>query len=110
MTRTQLIAEIVDEIACGTPSGKFDAAYFLDTLMDEQRVTCHDVAVLLTMNELSEAHTNVADRMREQITHDAIEFFTNDQRGIDHIDDLMAEAERERQADEEFERKYGEAA
>lgn len=108
--RQRIIAELADDIACGEFDGKFTTAFFLDTLMDDQRVNATDVAVLLCLNEFTDAHMNTQERLQNMVREAAVEFFTNDERGRDHINDKLAEAERERAADEEFERQYARSA
>lgn len=104
--RAELIAEIADEISCGESYGKYCAAFFMDSLLDDGRITADDVAILLTRNDYSDAHIAVADRLREMVKQSAVEFFTNG-RGTDYIDDKLAEERAEAEADAEFDRKYG---
>jgi len=90
--RTDLIAEMADDIACGTAvAGGFDAAFFLDSLIDQGRVSAVDVAVLLTCGEHSEQHIFTADLLRGMVKADAIQYFTNSDRGIDFVNDMLAE-------------------
>ena len=88
--RQKLIAEIADEISCGESFGKYDAAFFLESLIDGGRVTADDVAVLLTRGQYSESHIYVADKLREIVKEDVVEFFTEGH-GIRYINDRLAE-------------------
>lgn len=104
--RSKLIADLADDIACGTPAEKYDAAFFLDALLDSRRVTSDHVAVLLTMSEHSDAHNYVSDYVREMVKQSAVEFFTSDPRGADFIDEKLAEERAEAEADAEYRMKY----
>ena len=96
MSKARLIADISDDIVCGTAHGKYDAAYFLDGLMDEQSVTALDVSILLLSHQDSEEHMYVSERVRELVEAEAIKFFSDEPAGQDYVSDLMAEIERDR--------------
>jgi hypothetical protein len=89
--REELIAELADDIASGERHGNFDAAFFLDSLIDQSRVSAVDVAVLLTCSELSDKHIFTADLVRGMVKADCIHYFTNSDRGIDYVDALLTE-------------------
>jgi len=97
--RTKLIAELADEIACGNNFGVYDASFFLDTLIDDQRITSDDVAILLTHNDLSDTRISVEERLRKLVEAAAVEFFTNG-RGADFVDERLAEERADRDEDE----------
>lgn len=108
--RAKMIADIADDISCGFGAGKYDRAFFLDSLMDNQRVTADDMDMLLTSSETNyDRRCAVRERICELVKQDAIEFFTNGD-GTDFIDERLALAEKEREADAEYEMKYGSAA
>ena len=89
--REELIAELADDISTGDRRGGFDAAFFLDSLLDQSRVSAVDVAVLLTCGEHSDKHIFTADLVRGMVKADAIQYFTNSDRGIDFVNDMLAE-------------------
>lgn len=104
--RADMIEDFADDISCGEKIGGYDAAFFLDSLIDDQRVEAADVAVLLCLGHHTDAHIRVSDRLREMIKQDAIEFFTNG-RGVELIDDKIAEEIADEEADAAYQRKYG---
>ena len=110
MKRADLINELADDISCGDRFGEFDAAFFLDSLIDSNRVTPLDVAVLLTKSEHADAHIETADRLRLMVQREAIEYFTSNERGIEFIDDRLADIRAEEESDAEYLAKYGETA
>ena len=89
-TRKDLIDDIAGDIAEGYSNGKFDAAYFLDSLMDDRQVEAHHVAILLNGGH---AEYDVEKRIREMVKAAAVSFFSEDDRGIDYISDRLAEIE-----------------
>jgi hypothetical protein len=104
MTRAYLIKLLAEDISCGYPS-RYDSAYFLDTLLDDRRVTAAQVAILLNLDERNDTRIDVADRIRELVKSEAVKFFSDDERGKQHVSDLLAEQERDRAADEECARR-----
>ena len=105
MTRTDLIKSLADDISCGWPLGRYDAAYFLDTLLDDRRVTAAQVEILLNLDDDNNTRIDVADRIRELVKSEAVKFFTSDERGKQYVSDLLAEQERDHAADEEYARR-----
>ena len=100
MTRTELIAELAQDIAEGNHMTKFGRAFFLDTLMDSGRVSPDFVDVLL--DKRHEAHYSVIDSIIEMVKIDATRFLTDDPRGQDYISDRLAEIERANAEDRAF--------
>lgn len=109
-TRASLIAELADEIACGSKVGGVDAAYFLDSLINESLVTSDDTGLLYTAargrRPLTDAHQSTVDRIEKLIRAEAAKWFTTNPRGIEHINETLAKSER----DEQDERLYRIAA
>ena len=100
--RTTLIDGLANDISCGHAAGRYDAAFFLDSLIDAGRVSAVDVAVLLTCDQLSDKHIDTSDRLRLMLQKEAIEFFTTHDDGILYIDDKLAEDERDSAVDRAY--------
>jgi len=86
----RLIAELAEDISCGDRFGEYDAGFFLDSLLDERRVTPDDVAILLTRNEMTDAHVDTSGRVRAMVMQSAADFSANNDLGIDFIDGRLA--------------------
>lgn len=108
MTRTQLIAEIAEDIASGFQKHVVTRADVMDILYNEERLKMPEIERLMSMDDDVRAEARAVIEAKVKVG--AIDYLRNVDRGMLYIDDKMSEAERERQADEEFERKYGEAA
>jgi len=106
MNRKEMIDDIATDIADGHAVGGYATHQFIDILLDEDKIDCAALAVLLNGGEWESI---VKDGIRGQVKEEAVKFFT-DGLGSHYIDDRMAEQRAEAESDAEFERKYGRAA
>jgi hypothetical protein len=92
MNRKKIIEEVADDISCGI-THYVSTADIIDWMMDEGKISPATVAGLLSIDQ--DVRLECSYNLRQLVEAEAVNFFTNNDRGIEYIDQCIADRQAE---------------
>ena len=98
--RNEIIAEMADDITIGY-TRCVSTVDIIDWMMDDGSIDPATVAGLISFDQ--DVRIDCSYRVRQMVEREAINFFTTNKKGIQFIDDTVAELKLEEDEDEKKE-------